>query len=135
MSYTFLQESGEESLAASFLDIPQFVLLRLNLTADESSCNANEMESCQSSQSGMMSAHSTGSLGEEKLMLCVEDSLAKTSVVQGGGRTARRSERIVGRNGKDHWRNTTPIRLRGKQPNAYYSGTWKSPWRNFRTGV
>jgi hypothetical protein len=78
MSYTFLQEQGEESSVECFSDIPQSVLLKLNLIADESCSNGNETESCQSFQYGMMSAHSTGNLGEEKLMSFVGDSLAKT---------------------------------------------------------
>ena len=78
MSYIYLQEQGEESSVDTFSDIPQSVLLRLNLIADESCSNGNEMESCQSSQSGMMSAHSMENLGEEKLMSFAGDSLAKT---------------------------------------------------------
>ena len=78
MSYTFLQESGEESSVECFSDIPRFVLLNLNLIADESCFNGNEMGSCQSSQSGMMSPLSTEPLGREELMLSQEDSLAKT---------------------------------------------------------
>ena len=89
MSYIYLQEQGEESLAGCFSDIPQSVLLRLNLIAEESCSNGNKTESCQSSQSGMMSAHSTEHLGEEKLMSFAGDSLAKTSVVQGGGQDCK----------------------------------------------
>jgi hypothetical protein len=81
MSYTYLQEQGEESSVDTFSDIPQYVLSRLNLTAERFSCNGNETASCQSSQFGMMSAHSTESLGEEKSMSFAEDSLAKTSQV------------------------------------------------------
>ena len=79
MSYTFLQEQGEESSADTFSDIPQYVLSRLNLTAERFFCNGNETESSQSSQSGMMSAHLTESLGGEKSMSFAEDSLVQTS--------------------------------------------------------
>ena len=82
MSYTYLQESGEESSAASFSDIEQSVLLNLNLTADESYSKGNETESCQSSRSGTMSPPSTANLGAEKSMLFAEDSHAKTSQQQ-----------------------------------------------------
>ena len=85
MSYTYLQEQGAVSSAASFSDIPQSVLSRLNLTAEKYYTKDNETASCQSSQSGMMSPHSTGSLGAEKLISFAEDSLAKTSQAQGGG--------------------------------------------------
>ena len=79
MSYTYLLEQGEESSAECFSDIPQSVLLNLNLTAEKSCSKDNETESSQNFQSGMMSPPSTENLGEEKSMLSVGDSLAKTS--------------------------------------------------------
>jgi len=79
MSYTYLQEQGGVSSAESFSDIPQYVLLKLNLTAEKSYCSDNETESCQSSQSGMTSKLLTENPGEEKLMLSAEDSHAKIS--------------------------------------------------------
>ena len=82
MSYTYLLEQGEESLAESFLDIPQSVLLRLNLTAKKSCYKDSETESCQSSQSGTMSAPSMEIRGEEKLTSSVEDFPAKISQQQ-----------------------------------------------------
>jgi len=82
MSYTYLQEQGAESSAASFADIPQFVLSRLNLTAEKSYSKDNETGSCQSSQFGMMSAPSTELRGEEKSMSSVGVFLAKTSQQQ-----------------------------------------------------
>jgi len=82
MSYTYLQEQGEVSSAGCFSDIPQSVLLNLNLTAEKSSSNVNEMGYCQSSQSGMMSALSTELRGEEKLMWFAGVFPAKTSQVQ-----------------------------------------------------
>lgn len=82
MSYTYLLEQGEESSAECFSDIPQSVLSRLNLTAEKSYSKDNETESCQNSQSGMMSQHSTANLGEEKSMSSAEDSLAKMLVSQ-----------------------------------------------------
>ena len=78
MSYTYLQEQGEESSAESFSDIPQYVLSNLNLTHAESYSNDNATESCQSSQSGTMCKPSTGDLGEERLMSSAEDSHART---------------------------------------------------------
>ena len=82
MSYTYLLEQGEESSAGCFLDIPQSVLSNLNLTAEKSYSKDNETASCQSSQSGMMSAPLTGNLGAEKSMSSAEDSLAKISQQQ-----------------------------------------------------
>jgi hypothetical protein len=79
MSYTFLLEQGEESSADSFSDIAPYVQSRLSHTLGRFCYNGNEMESSRGFQSGMMSLHSTGSLGGESSMLCVEVSHAKTS--------------------------------------------------------
>jgi hypothetical protein len=81
MSYTYLQEQGEESLAGCFADIPQYVLSRLNLIAEKSYSKDSETESCQSSQSGTMCELLTADHGEEKLTLFAEDSHAKTSAL------------------------------------------------------
>jgi hypothetical protein len=78
MSYTYLLEQGEESSAASFLDIPQSVLSRLNLIAGKSCCKGSGTESCQSFQSGMMSPPSTEVRGEEKSMSSAEGFHAPT---------------------------------------------------------
>jgi len=82
MSYTFLQEQGEESSVECFSDIEQFVRLKLNLTAEKCSCNDNETESCLGSLSGMISEPSTGHRGEESLTLLPEAFLAKTFLQQ-----------------------------------------------------
>ena len=81
MSYTYLQEQGEVSLAGCFADIPQYVLLRLNLIAEKSCCSDNETGSYQSSQSGTMSQPLTENHGRGTSMLFAEDSLAKTSAL------------------------------------------------------
>jgi hypothetical protein len=78
MSYIYLQEQVEESLAESFSDIPQFVLSKLNLTAEKSYSKDSETESCQSSLSGTMCKPLTDTLGEEKLISSAVDSHAKT---------------------------------------------------------
>jgi hypothetical protein len=82
MSYTYLLEQGEESLAASYSDIPLSVLSRLNLTQEKCCSKDSETASCQSSQYGMMSAPLTESRGEERLMSSAEDFHAKTLVSQ-----------------------------------------------------
>ena len=76
------REQGEVSLAGCFSDIPQSALLNLNLTAEKSYSKDKEMESCQSSQSGMMSAPSTELRGEGKLMSSAGVFLVKTSQAQ-----------------------------------------------------
>jgi hypothetical protein len=80
MSYTFLQEQGAESSVECFSDIEQFVRLKLNRTAEKSSCNDNETESCRGSQFGTMCEPLTGNRGEELQTLCAEGSHARTSV-------------------------------------------------------
>ena len=44
MSYTYLLESGEESLAGCYSDIQQFAQWRSSLIAGKSSCNDNGMD-------------------------------------------------------------------------------------------
>lgn len=72
MSYTYLAESGAESSAECFSDIPVYVLSRLNLTVEKSCCKGNATESCQNFQSGTMCKHSTVDRGEEKSTVSAE---------------------------------------------------------------
>jgi hypothetical protein len=78
MSYTYLQEQGEESSAANFSAMPASVLSRLNLTAAACCCNASGTDACQSFQSGTTCGHSTGDRGEDSSMSCAADSHART---------------------------------------------------------
>lgn len=78
MSYTYLQEQGEESSADSFSDIPPSVLSRLSLTVEKSCCNGNEMESSQDSQYGTTFARSTVDPGGDTLTSLRADSPVKT---------------------------------------------------------
>ena len=96
MSYTYLQEQGEESSAESFADIPQFVLSRLNLTAEKPYSSDNETESCQSSPSGTMCKPSTEHPGEEKLTSSAEDFLAKTSAAQAKEQGLKDRDQVCG---------------------------------------
>jgi len=82
MSYTYLQDRGEESSAAYFSDIGQFAQLNLKKMLETNSFKGNEKELCHGSQSGMMSAHLTGSHGKELQTLFVEGSHARTSAPQ-----------------------------------------------------
>ncbi len=79
MSYTFLAEQGAESSAASFSDIPAYVLSRLNLTAERSCSNGSETASCPNSRSGTMCEPSTESHGEGLSMSSAVGSHARTS--------------------------------------------------------
>jgi len=92
MSYIYLQEQEGGSWEECSSDTPQFVLWKLNPIADESCSNGNETASCQSSQSGMMSAPLTEPLGGEKSMSFAEGSLAKTLAVHGEVQDCKESE-------------------------------------------
>jgi len=96
MSYTYLQERGEESSAESFSDIPPYVLSRLNLIAEKSCSNDNGTEYCQSSQSGTTCEPSMGSHGEEKSMSFAEDSRVRTYPPQEKGRDSAANEADYG---------------------------------------
>jgi hypothetical protein len=78
MSYTFLQEQGEESSAECFSDIPAYVLSRLNLTQEKSYCSDSGTESCPSSQFGTTSELLTEHRGEDAFTWCAVDFLAQT---------------------------------------------------------
>jgi hypothetical protein len=78
MSYTYLQEQGEESLAECFSDIPAYVLLKSKSIPERSYSNVSETESCRDSLSGTTSAPSTADRGEGESMYWQEDFLAKT---------------------------------------------------------
>lgn len=78
MSYTYLLESGEESSAECYSDIPVSVLSRLSLTAEKSSCNASATESCPNSQSGTTCGLSTSDRGEGKSTVSAEASPVRT---------------------------------------------------------
>src|ERR1035441_7737951 len=94
MSYQFLPDSekcicspvlAEVSSAASFSDIPAFVLSRLNLSDAQHCSKDSVMASCQSSPSGMTLKPLTESPGGACATLYAEDSRAKTFPSLGGG--------------------------------------------------
>ena len=80
MSYTFLLEQGEESSAASFSDIPAFVLSRSTHTAAASCSRDSATECCPGSQFGTTSPPSTELAGAGALTSCAGDSHARGSV-------------------------------------------------------
>lgn len=79
MSYTYLQEQGEESSAASFSDIPPSVLSNSNHTGGRCSFSASETESCHDFPSGTTCRPLTVNRGADGLMPSAVDSHAKTS--------------------------------------------------------
>ena len=78
MSYTFLLEQGAESSAASFADIPAFVLSRLNLSAEKFFSSGRETEYFQSSQFGTTCEPLMASRGADSLTLSAVASPART---------------------------------------------------------
>lgn len=96
MSYTYLLESGEESSAECFSDIPAYVLSKLSLIAEKSSCNGNATESCPASQSGTTCGLSTGDRGAGKSIAFAEVSPAKTSRQQAKARASMEREADYG---------------------------------------
>lgn len=96
MSYTYLLESGEESSAECFSDIPAYVLSKSSRSAEKSSCNGNATESSQNSQSGTMCELSTANRGAEKSIAFAEVSPAKTSRQQAKARASTEREAAYG---------------------------------------
>jgi hypothetical protein len=78
MSYTFLQDAGEESSAECFSDIPLSVLSRSNPTAVACCFNGNETESCHDSRSGMTSQPLMARRGEVESMSSAAGFHART---------------------------------------------------------
>lgn len=80
MSWHCSQVQGEGFSLPTYLDGIRSQRSRSRSAREKSCCNGNATGCSTSSQSGMMSAPSTASLGEDSLMLFPEDSPAKTSV-------------------------------------------------------
>lgn len=78
MSYIYLQDQGEVSLAGCFLDINQFAPLN-GMTMQEINLSSDKrMGACQGSQFGMTCQHLTENHGKESLTLYAGDFHAKT---------------------------------------------------------
>ncbi len=86
MSYTYLLESGEESSAEFYSDIPAYALSKSSRSVEKFSCNGNATESCPDSQSGTTYGLSTGDRGAGKSIAFAEASPAKTSRQQAKAR-------------------------------------------------
>ena len=79
MSYTYLQEQGEESSAECFSDIPQYALSKSKSIPARYCFNDSETESLTPFPYGMTSALSTADLGPEQLTFWPEAGPVKTS--------------------------------------------------------
>ena len=96
MSYTFLLESGEESSAECFSDIPAYALSKSSRSVEKFSCNGNATESCPASQSGTTCGLSTANRGAEKSIAFAEVSPAKISRQQAKARASTEREAAYG---------------------------------------
>ncbi len=82
MSWHYLRGGGEESLQDICSGGEQLLPLKSKITHAEFYCNGKLMDSYLDSLSGMTFVHSMENLGEEKSMSSLEDSHAKTLVLQ-----------------------------------------------------
>jgi hypothetical protein len=96
MSYTYSQDAGEESSAASFSDITLFAPLKSNLTAAACSCNGSGTACCHDSQSGTTCEPSMGDLGGDGLMSSAVGFPARTSALLEEGQESKASEADCG---------------------------------------
>lgn len=82
MSYTYLQEQGEESSVDNFQDIPAYVLSRLKSTQEKYCSKDSETESCQNSPSGTISTPLMENRGKEESISFAEGFLVRTFLQQ-----------------------------------------------------
>ena len=99
--FTYSPGQAGESSQTFCLDTHLSELAKSNPTQELSYYKDNEMESCQSSQSGTMSEPSTEDLGVDQLMFFAEDSPVRTSVRQVKERELPESVRGYGRSMRD----------------------------------
>lgn len=97
MSYTYLQEQGEESSAECYSDIPAYALSKSKSILERCYSSDSETVSSHASQYGMTCKPSTGDRGGEKSMSCAVASPAKTSVPPEKARGLMASEAECGR--------------------------------------
>ena len=94
-------ELEEEFSLTAYLDTIQSGRAKLKNTQEMRSSPDSETDTCQTSQSGTMSAHSTGDLGGDQLTFFAEDSPAKTSVQRVKEQELPEHARDYGRNMRD----------------------------------
>ena len=141
MSYIYLAEQGEVSLAPSFSDIEPFVLSRLKSTQEKSCSNDSETACSLGSQSGTTSAHSMENRGEESLTSLREDSPAKMCQLLERVRDLMESEADSGQKCSGWFAKYDPDLSLWKTPQCSlledfieFSETWPQ-WGTMRNGV
>jgi hypothetical protein len=140
MSYTYLQDAGGVSSAASYSDIEPFALLRLNLIVATSYTSDSATESCRRSQSGMTSQPLTGSRGADVLTSFLAAFPAKISAPPEKAQVSTENDRDYGENSPGllakydldthSWKTAQYLLLGGLEE---YSETWPK-WGMMRSG-
>jgi hypothetical protein len=127
MSYTYLQEEGEESLADCFSDIALCALSKSRNTAEKPCCNASGTDCCHASQSGMMSQPSMAGRGEESRKSSAAASRAKTSAKQEQPQAERESTESEAASG-EKWQGSLARWDRN-------TSSWKTPQSSLLEGL
>lgn len=125
MSYTYLLDAGEESLAESFSDIPPCALSKSNHTAAASYSSDKETVSCHASPSGMMCAPLMAPHGEEGLTLSPLDSLARTLVPLARGLALTENEAGFGQKLAEPFAKLDPATRSWKIPQILLFADWE----------
>jgi hypothetical protein len=119
MSWLFSQALVVEYLGDISLDGEQSVQLNGSNT-QQAYCAPDKMTKfSRLSRFWMMCKPLTETLGEELLMSYLADFHVKTFQQQERGGYYCKPKFHVETHGENYWRSTTPIRFRGKQPNAH----------------
>ena len=120
MSWLFSQALVEEYLGVISLDGEQSAPLSGSNT-QQAYCAPDKMTGfSRLSRFGMMFKPLTENLGKELLMLYLAGFHAKTSLRLERGGNYWKPKFHVETHGENYWGSTTPIRIRGEQPNAHY---------------
>jgi len=129
MSYTYLQDRAGEFWEECSLDIPQSVLLRLNLTAEKSSSNGNEMASSPSSPFGTILPPSAGFPGGGESMLSAEASLARTFLQPVRESASPEQGLDSGKSSPESLEKSSLLFVSSRTPLFSEQEDWKSRWK------
>jgi hypothetical protein len=120
MSWLFSQALVEEYLGDTYLDGEPSALSNGKNTQLAYLQQDKMTDFSRLSRFGMMFKPLTENLGEELLMLYLEDFHARTSAQLDRGGYYWKPKFNVETHGENYWRGTTQIRFCGKQPNAHF---------------
>ena len=120
MSWLYSRALVEEYLGENFSDGEQSVQSSGSHTQQAYCAPDKMMAFSRLSRFGMMFKPLTENLGEELLMSYLAGFHVKTLALLERGGDYWKPKFNVEAHGENYWRSTTPIRFRGKQPNAHY---------------